>query len=50
MAYQIQFKQKGKKRYYNFSHRILINKTDANKMMNLAKKDYPQRNFRLKSE
>ena len=48
MKYQIQYREKGGKRYYNFSHRKLKNVTEGRKMIARARKMQPKRTFRLR--
>ena len=45
---KIQFRELRGKRFYNFSHRKLIDKKDAKTMLGKAKRYFPNRSFRLK--
>lgn len=45
--YQIKFREKGGKRFFNLSHRKLTSKKDALKLLKVAKKDFPDRKFKL---
>ena len=47
---KIQFKEKGGKRYYDFSTRKLETLEEAKKLKRKAMKDFPQRTFRIKKK
>ena len=47
MEFQIQYKEYGGKRWFNFSHRKLNNLTEAKKMLSVAKRTWRFRTFRL---
>ena len=47
---KIQFKEKGGKRYYDFSTRKLETLKEAIALKKRAEKDFPQRTFRVKKK
>ena len=50
MSYKLQFKDRGKKRYYDMPTRKLETRTEASSLKKRAEKDFPGRVFKIKKK
>jgi|TARA_R100000750_G_scaffold62697_1_gene57426 hypothetical protein len=45
--YQIQFREKGMKRFFDFSHRKLKTLSEGRSLLKVAKRNFPNRDLKL---